>query len=92
MNDELDVTELHSEPNQKLAEASAERPHAPLFPVLLGAAVALAGFACFAYPMFVIRPFRQQGARELAVALALRFLTSYRDSPAGTPASKASNG
>jgi len=28
-------------------------------------------FACLAYPMYVIRPFRHQGARELAAALAL---------------------
>jgi hypothetical protein len=27
--------------------------------------------ACLAYPMYVIRPFRPQGARELAVALAV---------------------
>jgi hypothetical protein len=30
-----------------------------------------ASFAGFAYPMYVIRPFRHQGARELAAALAV---------------------
>jgi Protein of unknown function (DUF3179) len=30
-----------------------------------------ASFAGFAYPMYVIRPFRYQGARELAAALAV---------------------
>ena len=29
-------------------------------------------FACFAYPMYVIRPFRAQGAGELQTALAIR--------------------
>lgn len=29
-------------------------------------------FCAFAYPMYVIRPFRAQGTRELAVALVLR--------------------
>jgi hypothetical protein len=28
-------------------------------------------FVCLAYPLYVIRPFRYQGARELAVALAV---------------------
>lgn len=28
-------------------------------------------FVCLAYPMYVIRPFRRQGTRELAAALAL---------------------
>lgn len=35
-----------------------------------GTAVAVA-FACAAYPMYVIRPFRAQGAVELAAALAV---------------------
>lgn len=35
-----------------------------LIPVL-----ALVSVACFAYPLFVITPFRAQGARELAAAL-----------------------
>ena len=39
--------------------------------VLLAACAALA-FAAFAYPMYVIRPFRAQSARELAAALAVR--------------------
>lgn len=34
-------------------------------------AAALVALACFAIPMYVIRPFRAQGARELAVALAV---------------------
>lgn len=37
--------------------------------VLIAAAVV--ALACFAIPMYVIRPFRAQGARELAVALAV---------------------
>jgi len=32
----------------------------------------LVAFGCFAYPMYVIRPFRAQGATELAVALSFR--------------------
>ncbi len=36
--------------------------------ILLCLAIA---FFCLAYPMYVIRPFRHQGARELAVALAV---------------------
>ena len=32
----------------------------------------LAAFACFAYPMYVIRPFRAQGATELRWALVMR--------------------
>ena len=38
---------------------------------LLATCFALA-FAAFAYPMYVIRPFRPQGAGELAAALAVR--------------------
>jgi hypothetical protein len=34
-------------------------------------AAALLALACFAIPMYVIRPFRTQGARELAAALAV---------------------
>jgi hypothetical protein len=33
--------------------------------------LALVAAACFAYPMYVIRPFRHQGATELAAALAI---------------------
>jgi hypothetical protein len=41
--------------------------------LLLGACLAIALF-CLAYPFYVIRPFRHQGLRELAAALAiLRF-------------------
>jgi hypothetical protein len=32
----------------------------------------LAAFLCFAYPMYVIRPFRVQGATELAIALVVK--------------------
>ena len=32
----------------------------------------LVSIACFAVPMYVIRPFRHQGARELAVALFVK--------------------
>jgi hypothetical protein len=35
-------------------------------------ACSLVSFACFAVPIYVIRPFRHQGARELAVALFVR--------------------
>ena len=31
----------------------------------------IASFACLAYPLFVIRPFRHQGPRELAMALEI---------------------
>jgi len=34
-------------------------------------ALALISVACFIYPLYVIQPFRAQGARELAVALAI---------------------
>jgi Protein of unknown function (DUF3179) len=36
------------------------------------AALCLIAFACFAFPMYVIRPFRAQGARELSLALIVR--------------------
>lgn len=39
--------------------------------VTLGVLLTAALF-CFAYPMYVIRPFRAQGASELAVALVVR--------------------
>jgi len=60
------------EPNHGPSQAPGRRPPGPLTPLLVSAAVALAGFACFAYPMFVIRPFRRQGVRELSVALAVK--------------------
>jgi hypothetical protein len=34
--------------------------------------LALVSLACFAFPMYVIRPFRHQGAGELAVALFIK--------------------
>jgi hypothetical protein len=36
------------------------------------AGLCLAAFLCFAFPMYVIRPFRAQGATELAIALVVR--------------------
>jgi len=42
------------------------------FPYGVMAACAVVAFAAFAVPMYVIRPFRVQGARELAVALVVR--------------------
>jgi hypothetical protein len=38
-------------------------------PLLLAALLALASLACFAYPLYVIWPFRYQGATELRIAL-----------------------
>jgi|SRR5271165_2849486 len=72
MNDEIEVTEPDPAPNREQAQAAPRRARGPLTPLLLSAGVALAGLACFAYPMFVIRPFRHQGALELAVALAVK--------------------
>jgi hypothetical protein len=66
MNDEVGRT------GQGLVQAPTRSSRRPLTPLLVGAAAAVAGFACFVYPMFVIRPFRRQGARELAVALAMK--------------------
>lgn len=37
--------------------------------LVLVAVLTLVSMACFAYPLYVIRPFRHQGARELAAAL-----------------------
>ena len=48
------------------------RPRGAWKPLLISAAAAAASFACFAYPMFVVRPFRHQGAQELALALAVK--------------------
>ena len=42
---------------------------------LILAACLLVSFACLAYPLYVIRPFRHQGTRELAAAL---WLTRWR--------------
>jgi hypothetical protein len=39
--------------------------------VLILAACLLGSFVCVAYPMYVIRPFRAQGPRELALALEI---------------------
>jgi len=40
------------------------------YPILIGLCLAMA-FFCLAYPIYVIRPFRHQGPRELAAALAV---------------------
>jgi hypothetical protein len=40
--------------------------------LLFSIALALVSLACSAVPLYVIRPFRHQGARELAVALFLK--------------------
>jgi hypothetical protein len=40
--------------------------------LLLSLALALVSLACSAVPLYVIRPFRYQGARELAAALFLK--------------------
>ncbi len=40
--------------------------------LLLSLALALVSLACSAVPLYVIRPFRSQGARELAAALVLK--------------------
>jgi hypothetical protein len=37
--------------------------------LLLSLGLAIASLACFAFPLYVIRPFRSQGPRELALAL-----------------------
>lgn len=41
-----------------------------VYPILIFL-VFLAAFFCLAYPLYVIRPFRSQGPRELALALAV---------------------
>ena len=43
-----------------------------LLRTLLLALTSLLSFLCFALPLYVIRPFRHQGARELAVALFVK--------------------
>jgi hypothetical protein len=43
----------------------------PRFMLLAIVLLALVAAMCFAYPMYVIRPFRHQGATELAAALAV---------------------
>ena len=46
--------------------ASIQRDMLARFGIL---ACSLVSFACFVFPIYVIRPYRHQGARELAVAL-----------------------
>ncbi len=47
----------------------------PRFYIAALIAFLVIAFACLAYPLYVIRPFRAQGVRELAAALAV---TRYR--------------
>jgi hypothetical protein len=55
------------------------------YPSLIAASLVLA-FFCLAYPIYVIRPFRHQGPRELAVALAVIQLRSIVTLLAGVAA------
>jgi uncharacterized protein DUF3179 len=41
-------------------------------PLLVSFLLAIASLACMVYPLYVIRPFRHQGARELAAALFVK--------------------
>jgi hypothetical protein len=43
----------------------------PSVSLSLSVALAIISLACFGIPMYVIRPFRHQGAQELAVALSV---------------------
>jgi hypothetical protein len=78
MSDDLNMngTEREPEPDPDsdpgLAPAPTRRSRGPWTPILASAGLAVAGLACFVYPMFVIRPFRHQGATELAAALAVK--------------------
>ncbi len=72
MSEDLDISRPGPESASDVARLRPKRPRGPWKPVLFTAALALIGFACFAYPMFVIRPFRHQGATELAIALAVK--------------------
>lgn len=68
-----DMSLLPEEPDSEAGpltapQSGSRHPRAILIPL----ACALAGLAVSVYPMYVIRPFRHQGARELAVALALK--------------------
>jgi hypothetical protein len=55
-------------------EQPAERPpyRAGAFAAWATVLLGIVALATFAYPMYVIRPFRAQGATELAVALAVK--------------------
>jgi Protein of unknown function (DUF3179) len=72
MNEDLEINSPSTEPAEEPAPLRPRRSRGPWKPVLFTAAFALIGFACFAYPMFVIRPFRHQGPTELAIALAVK--------------------
>lgn len=65
--DTVDPPDSSSQPVPVTRPAS-RRPWAIVIPL----ACALAGLALFVYPMYVIRPFRSQGAGELAAALAIK--------------------
>ena len=66
----MEPQSLQIQPDQSPGDQPAIRTGAlaAAMTVLLG----LAALAVFVYPMYVIRPFRAQGATELAVALAIK--------------------
>src|SRR5277367_3111504 len=72
MDDDIQMIGPDPGPHSEPAQTSHRRARGSLTPLLLSAAAAVVGCASAAYPMFVIRPFRHQGARELALALALK--------------------
>jgi Protein of unknown function (DUF3179) len=73
MNDELKGPPAdHTSQSNSDAKTPPRRSSAAWLPLLFSAAAAGVGFGCFAYPMYVIRPFRHQGAQELALALAVK--------------------
>jgi hypothetical protein len=49
----------------------------PRWPFVLLILLSLTAVACFAYPLYVIRPFRYQGATELGLALALKRIAPW---------------
>jgi hypothetical protein len=60
------------QPEVGLTEPPPESPSRRGWAVAIPLVCALAGLALFAVPMYVIWPFRSQGARELAAALAIK--------------------
>lgn len=63
-------SELPPDPSPR--DRSGGAPGSPPATLAIPILSALAGLALFVYPMYVIRPFRAQGTRELAVALAVK--------------------
>ncbi len=53
-----------------MTASPAQRTRWTAFTVVLGACL-LVSLVCVGFPIYVIRPFRAQGARELAVALVV---------------------